>query len=322
MYELKKFIVPYVALLCFFMLSTSFYVWGSNDPTSFLSFGTIKYVGKRATLRFKSGFETGVAITHSGDGQRSSLHGADSTGFDWDNIMHLFNYVAEGSYPNHVDTRLDSNPPVGTYDGNGSLYLEQTDYDVVPVRNALEIGCHDGNAGAGSERIQNMSETYYSYWMYLPSDFELNSGGGGWMVINSVREYSTGYQGDSDRDFSVVFLIYQGATQGFYWRLELKRYDPYDFITGWSHFDVEVPLGQWFHVEQYVKRHLTDGIVKMWVNGVSVFNITGIRTRDTTSDWAYKIKLTTVMSAYSGADQSSFPLYAWFDDVEIWDGIP
>ena len=257
------------------------------------------------TLRFKSGFESPVEIVYtSSNGQTQRLGYGDIADYSWSNLNHFFNYVEVGAYPDDVDTYIST---AKAHSGRRSLYQEVT-HVYGTLRNQLVVKCNDGDA-SNPETLDYMSKMYTSTWIYYPSGFTIDLGG--WLVIFSYREFSS-------PNYSNVLLIYRNS-EHLYWHAYGVHYtSPHRHYYSKSNYDVEVPIGRWFHLETYIERHKSNGVFRVWVDGVSVFNFTNVRT--TMGASSHFINLAKLYS--TSVTSKELPLYHWVDDIEIWDGMP
>ena len=296
-------------LLCLCVLSTIFYACGSTDAITFLSSGTIIYARASATLRFKSGFESPVEIVYtSSNGQTQRLGYGDVADYSWSDLHHLLNYVEDGSVGYSVDTQISG---VRAHSGSRSLYQEQTDIYGIS-RNQLIVYANDGQSN-NPETLSYMSKMYTSTWIYYKPDLDLKAPGG-WMVILSYREFSS-------PNYSNVLFIKRDSTQ-LYWQIRGQQYtSPQTHYYTYNNKTVEVPRGRWFHLETYIERHETKGVFRVWVDGVSVFNQSNIRTTTGTTS-SHFICVAKVMLGSGSVSDGQMPIYHWVDDVEIWDGMP
>lgn len=80
-----------------------------------------------------------------------------------------------------------------------------------------------------------------------------------------------------------------------------------------THVDFPLPRGRWFNVQWYVFRHPTDGILKIWVDGMLVTNRSGLQTKGSTEEW-----FTTVAKIYYNPNSKYSRFKIWADDLEIW----
>jgi hypothetical protein len=84
--------------------------------------------------------------------------------------------------------------------------------------------------------------------------------------------------------------------------------DPYTYlsiISGWP------SIGQWFKYEFYVVLHPTDGILKVWIDGRLLADVSGLKT----TGYVGQSMLATIAKIYSSG-ALSYKL--WVDDLEIY----
>jgi hypothetical protein len=262
---------------------------------------------KVSKLIFKSGFESPVTITHKSS--ESYLHGVEE-GFDWDSFDHAFCYVAPGATAYAVETRLTTEQ---VHSGKRSLFQSQ-----LSAKNGAQNRLaffNDDNGSIGPN-------VYISRWLWYPADLESK-------LPNNHDEFSVAGIREAS---SFTCPMYVGRGKGrprLHWRLCGYNYDAgtkySDWINpangGWNvkNYDVPVPLGRWFKMETYYERHITDGVVQVWIDGVLIFDQKGVRTKGPGTEWFSKISDIDV-NLYGGG--TGLPIYQYVDDIEIWDGIP
>jgi hypothetical protein len=92
--------------------------------------------------------------------------------------------------------------------------------------------------------------------------------------------------------------------------------------------DVEVPLGRWFFVEAYMKKHATAGRVYFAVNGQVVLDTrvtrpAGFTGRTEHADNPLPLKFWSPMKNYHSMEWNrQGPVSQWYDDFELWSGFP
>ncbi len=92
--------------------------------------------------------------------------------------------------------------------------------------------------------------------------------------------------------------------------------------------DVEVPLGRWFFVEAYMKKHTTAGRVYFAVNGQVVLDTRvtpppGFTGRTEHADNPLPLKFWSPMKNYHSMSWNRMgPVSQWYDDLELWSGFP
>ena len=257
------------------------------------------------TLRFKSGFESPVEFT---DSTRRHFMGADQ-GCDWSDYDHFINYV-EGRVGVDVDSQLST---IHAHSGSRSLYQAK-----------LRRG--------GQWRSQLVFPTYDDYfgtrifvrkWLYYPTDFDLPEHG--WMAgVFSHRETGNLNTGDQ---FTVGMGIWRHSSYSdeLFWVVEGLKYKgsgspEYRTFRAFN-LEVAVPRGRWFKLEEYVERHPTEGVVKVWVDDQLIFELSGVQTKYNTGN----VKVAHMVGKVMVGNEDygyTYPYYHWLDDLEIWDGMP
>ena len=262
-------------------------------------------------LRFKSGFENPIIVVHYTDGSASWLSGADGTGYDWDNLAHVINYVVPNSYPNHIYTELST---ARSKSGSRSLYGKVIDsYSGAgqTARQELAVYMHDGVGGypiggRGALIMPYMSKYFLSYWMFIPSAYDISIGG--WDNIFEDTEWA------SPASSLAIFL--NRDSLGLYWRVHgIRRTDPWTYWWSGNNREVAVPKNQWFKVGVYVERHPTNGVFRMWIDGVQIFNFQSVQTKVLLDE-----HYVDVFKMYG--EFGIYPVERWRDDLEIWDSLP
>lgn len=314
-----KFCLRATALLsCLFMLSTSFYAFGSTDKIPIFSSGTIIY-SQSATLLFKSSFEFPVDFTSL---KKLALTGADQ-GFDWANAPHWMSYHTE-EVGTIVDTYFAGEGQVITltdpsgnqwyitsprpHSGTRSFFQAQIIRKIFsgpeagnPIRNELNYDTDDSVDG---------TKVFIRRWLYYPSDFSLPLPSG----------YMAGVASHRQGQFSVgVGITAEGGN--LHWFAEAMDYDTQ--TRPWrSESAHEVPISRWFKLEDYIERDYYNGVYKVWVDGTLIINMEGVQTLKTPT--SYGVVSHRVGKIYPGKEDwgYNYPYYHWLDDIEIWATIP
>lgn len=245
----------------------------------------------------------------------------------------------------HVNMGIDN---YQDYEGGGTWWIEGLERTTSQVA-GQSFACHSGTRCMGLEvrnhsivggtprsefnimHMQNVvgNEFYVSVWLYLPADFQLHSDNINfyWYSIGDIfmsdqtatpvafNPYSEIHIHQSSLatppDFSVDPDIRDNLGSGL-------------IITPLAtnpHFPL--PRGRWFNLKFYVYRDVTNGIIKMWMDGILVCNVTvnsssPIKTRNA-NDNAFFITVGKIY--YEPSD--SYPLYQiWIDDLQIYNGMP
>ncbi len=112
---------------------------------------------------------------------------------------------------------------------------------------------------------QTHAALYYSAWYYLPQRVQVQ----GWwhlMEWKSSGSYNAKFMvGVANRaDGSMYLYVERGQDSG---------------GGRWSQSVRNVPVGQWFHVEAYVRKATdSSGRVTLWQDGVQLVDVTGVAT--------------------------------------------
>lgn len=252
------------------------------------------------TLKFKSGFEDGVSVSHRLAGRQSVLSGSDASGYSWDRLSHVFLYVSLGAtYRGLVTTEIRADR---AHCGKRSLYMSQNVVDG-DAQNRLQFYGNDDEFG---------TEILTRRWYYFDDlDKMLNTEHDD-TSVGGTREFGI----DGHQDFSVpLYIIRQNGK--LMWRVAGVDYDA---GTAWSQWTrgprgfivdngrIPVPNKRWFLLDVYIKRHEKDGAVKAWLDGQVLFDIKGVRTKSRGKKWFSKL------ADYDGTK----PGFLWVDDVAIY----
>lgn len=265
---------------------------------SILAFGTIKI--PNANLLFKSSFENPIVFT---DSNKEKLSGEDQ-GFDWKDISHLLNYFG-GIVGDEVDTFLTTE---NSHDGTISLkQVVMKPWSGTAHRNELDY----------YTKHSDYSRLYIRKWIYYPSTMTLPSAGS-LCAVCGHREVEPDFGVDLNVGFNGIEM-YWFATG---WWGEIT---PSGYLNHWiwwyNNFDVPVPLGRWFKIEEYIEFHPTDGVYKVWIDDVLTFDIRSEQTMNLEEETVHN-RIGKIYVGHSSEDGYIYPYYHWLDDVEIWDGIP
>lgn len=109
-------------------------------------------------------------------------------------------------------------------------------------------------------------EISVSEWIYLPSDFNLNLSGFNWYEFFVIF---TEYHPGSDHYLRLIIEQLDRTQPVFNLTLGGRR-PPHTSYSRGAVNDFNLSRGRWFNVHSYLKRHLTDGAVKVWIDGEMV----------------------------------------------------
>jgi uncharacterized protein YaiE (UPF0345 family) len=273
-----------------------------------------------SSLLFWAGYESATSLGSIaasdcwGNGCWQNIVGSDSaTGYTWPPK------VSGGS----AALQLLANPSSGSIDQSsvGS-------YTWAQIQN---VTGHKGNStralyqeidqmGGGSTQAPFMinpaadvPELYISQWVKLQPDMLTKMAAGTWRDLFEWKTYAPG--ADTDYRVELAMVNYGGGTP--IWQMRGDGWVP-SYTEYWriQNTSVPVPIGQWFKLEVYWKRSSgSDGRVWMAVNGQVIGDHLGPNMGPANAP------INRIMAAqlYSG---SSYPIYQWTDDLQIWSTFP
>ena len=152
------------------------------------------------------------------------------------------------------------------------------------------------------------NELFVSVWLYLPSDWRLHIPDVDWNwyeLVMIFQEYAPWHP------YLCIWVCQPAITQPIF-----------DVSVGGRDVDGTIftldeiknfPLsrGKWFNVQYYLLRHQTNGVVKVWMNGILLCNRTGLVTK------AREEYFTTIAKIYYDDRDTFSPYQIWVDDLEI-----
>jgi hypothetical protein len=151
---------------------------------------------------------------------------------------------------------------------------------------------------------------YISEWIMLQPDIAQKMSAGTW---RELFEWKT-----TDTDARIELQIKSdGDGTPLYWMARSDGYQPsYNEFWRVNNKVVPVPVGKWFKLEIYWKRGSgTAGRVFFAVNGQVIADRAG----NTIGPNKSPINRIMVNQLYSG---STYPIYQWVDDVQMWSTFP
>ena len=189
----------------------------------------------------------------------------------------------------------------------GFCYADETSaHDIVtsPVRSGRYAAAFtvQSDAGGGSQtRCVRQGElptaAYYGAWYYIP---EPTTPSANWNLFH----FRGGEDLSATRGVLDVSLVAEGQD------LHLAVFGMGHAPIGESMRSASVPFGSWFHVQLYLKRaEDTTGEVALYQDGQEVFDVTGVRTDDSTLGQWY------VGNLANGLSPSASTVYV--DDVTL-----
>jgi len=188
-------------------------------------------------------------------------------------------------------------------------------------------------------------EGYVRYWMKLQGNLaELlpNDKATPWYMIMEWKEPDSGVRqsaaeckargegaGGSNNYRINIGLHRPAQATEFRWVLTGEHPQPCRKAE-WTYVnpEVPVPLGRWFFVEAYLKKHATAGRVYFAVNGQVVLDTrdtppAGFTGRTEHADNPLPLKFWSPLKNYHSMDWNrQGPVSQWYDDFELWSGFP
>jgi len=283
--------------------------------------GVVAVPSGSAKLLFSSGFEGSTALSAPSDcygtGCWQNIVGIDSsTGFAWPpNIWRggvtRFQMLADASVGAST---------IGNYMVN--QIQNMIGRDGKPTRalysEIKKSGCCGTNPQGGRptqnpfllQPVGETSDLYIRYWIKFQPDLAQKMTSPNW---RSVFEWKTA------GDYRVIAQVVTWGGPALSWQIvgdnEANGGLPYQRF--WEVYSpVAVPIGEWFKFEVFWHRSRgNDGRVWMAVNGRVIVDRYGPNKGINNAP----INRIMVSLLYSS---SSYPIYQWVDDVQIWDGFP
>jgi hypothetical protein len=151
-------------------------------------------------------------------------------------------------------------------------------------------------------------ELFVSVWLYLPAS---------WGLHTTNNWYSLGDQFFTDAPDYVPYsalLLYETDITKNTFSLDFQTVTGSNKVTLGTISNYPLPRGRWFNVQYYVYRHVTSGILKVWIDGALLFDIHNVSTKSPSiSQW-----FTTPAKIYYDTSDTFSPYRLWVDDLEIY----
>jgi hypothetical protein len=276
-------------------------------------------------LIFSSGFSEGTEVA----ADLSDLHGVDAeTGFSWDDTpawidRSEFYYAVRD--PDQVSEFMDTDiieAPGPAGDPSRVLHLVSKGNDPdqsATSRNEFSL--------FGKDEPDDFQEGFVRYWTKLqpdlasvvPADEDSRL-----YYLMEIKDHTLGEEGTGEGFSSFrmnIGLAQDAESRDLYWVATGEQVQPVRQIE-WQarNASVDVPLGEWFLVEAYYKRHPTDGRVFLAVDGEVVFDVTA---RTQHRDDPQPLNFWSVFKLYHDPSWwAAGPTEQWYDDLEIWTSFP
>lgn len=304
------------------------------------------------TLQFKSGFDEGTSIVpfdwkpdallledqdrSEPTSDRSSsqtartgrrahrISGLDTkTNYDWDKDLPCahshFVYLIGDHHPDaHVVSEIVT---VEGRDGNPTRALHTSvKADYVPgkstTRNEWSMFYDEGD--------HLYEEGYVKYWMKLEDDFieRYPPEPPNWRMMMEWKEPDSGTTtskgGTNNYRINIHIVMREGRPL---WQVIGQEVQPVR-MTEWEEIngDHTVPVGRWFQVEAYMKKHASDGRVWFAVDGETICDYRG---RTEHKDNPLPLKFWSIFKQYHGTNWIlQKQTHQWVDDLELWSAFP
>lgn len=182
-----------------------------------------------------------------------------------------------------------------------------------------EMAIYPAGGGGDNPASQLVGDEFFiRFWRLLPTDWALNSPINRWSILLQVSDVIP----PANCPFLGWFVFenpspdFPDLPVGEKWAVLQGRDEnlqPISPLAIYKNFDL--PLGRWFKVEWYMFRHPVDGVIKCWVDGVLIFDVSGIKTKSV--DY-YEIGIAKIY--YDSSDDTRHR--TWIDNLEIWDSLP
>lgn len=293
-------------------------------------------------LLLKSGFESGVSVTSD----LNRIVGSDVAGFAWDKVPgwenSRFAYIIsrDSKVTDFMDTVIEKQ--IGPR-GSETRVLRLINKADDPRQSSTSRNEFSLFAPPPPNEYQ---EGYVRYWMKLQSDLEHlipADQRAPWYMIMEWKEPSSGIvksareckeccnagAGGTNNYRINIGLQRDPGTAKFHWVVRGERPQPCR-VEEWRHENrsVHVPLGEWFLVEGYMKKHPRDGRVYFAVNGEVVLDTAatkpgGFTGRTEHPDNPLPLRFWSPMKNYHGMEwNAKGPVSQWYDDFELWSSFP
>lgn len=276
-------------------------------------------------LIFSSGFGDGTSVSDD----LLDINGVDAdTGFSWDDtpawIERTALYYAvrdDEKIRDYMDAEIVA---VDGPNGEDTRVLHLTnkgDDPEMPSTSRAELSFF-GREGEG-----DFDEGYIRYWTRLQTDLDQVVPDGvepRLYYLMESKDRAPGKTGTESGHSGLrinIGISQDVDTRELYWVATGEQVQPVRQIE-WQNRNasIDVPLGEWFLVEAYLRRHPSEGRVYFAVNGEVVFDLT-VRTQH--ADAPRSLLFWSPFKLYHDESWwSAGPTEQWYDDLEIWSGLP
>jgi len=302
--------------------------------------------GMGGLLLLKSGFEPTVAVSADLRG----LIGSDVAGYAWTDkpawiADTKFQYVVKSDpLADYQEPVIESTLGPGGTQSHVLRMINKKDDPQTSSPSRTEFSFY------GREAPNDYQEGYTRYWAKLQDNLPALFAGSGhpnpFYVFIEWKEPNTGVTWTKD-ECQAAFGpdAQQGGTNNYRVNVGLRKdaVDPSKLrwvlkgqihqpcsLTEWTHIndDVHVPVGRWFLVEAFMRKHATNGRVYFAVDGQVVLDTdvtvpAGFHGQTTHVENPLRMHFWSAMKIYfDPALRYNGPISAWYDDFELWTSFP
>jgi len=294
-------------------------------------------------LLMKSGFESGVYLSPD----LKDLHGYDIKGLGWDEnpawvASHRFHYiVGEDKLINEfMESAIEEGPGP---DGKDSRILRLTNIKDDPDHGATSR--NEFSFFMKKDQCQ-FGEGYVRYWMKLEkklADVFPSQQESAWYMIMEWKEPNSHIRKNEEEcheccqaraggtnNYRININIEKKAGSiDFFWLIRGEHPQPCR-VEEWHYLNPlqKVPLGEWFLVEAYLKKHPTQGRIYFAINeqvilDTNIVHPAGFSGRTTHPENPLPLHFWSPFKNYHGMEwNKEGPINQWYDDFELWSGFP
>lgn len=297
----------------------------------------------QGNLLLKSGFEEGVGISDD----MMHIKGADINGYKWDDspawiASSRFEYVVgkNKDIRNYMEAEIET--AIGPY-GQRTRVLRLTnikDDEDLNATSRIEFSFF------GKDTPFEYRQGYVKYWMKLQENLnELIDSEAEtpfymimeWKEPNAKNALSADQcekccnaraGGTNNYRINIGIVRLKGEEE-FSWKIRGEQPQPCR-IEEWSYVDqnVRVPLGEWFLVEAFMKKHATNGRIYFAINNQIILDTDktkpeGFTGRTQHADHPLDLGFWSPMKNYHSMQwNKKGPISQWYDDFELWSDFP
>lgn len=298
---------------------------------------------KPGKLILKTGFEKGVRVTDS----LKTIVGSDIDKYSWEDFSSWYESIrfaySVGSNKNLIDFQEPAIDTIAGRDGKETRVLCLTNKADDPDNKAtsrVELSFF------GKKSEKGFHEGYVRYWMKLQDNLgELasNDENSPWYMIMEWKEPSSkvvksaeecktccnGKAGGTNNYRINIGITREKSSSVFHWIFSGEQPQPcrvkeWEFVNS----EASVPLGEWFMVEAFMKKHASDGRVWFAINGQVILDTdqtkpNGFTGRTQHAENPLPLGFWSPLKNYHDMQWNrQGPISQWYDDFEFWDGFP